>query len=337
MAAQPPLPALPMAVSNNAVTAVHTDEGVYLLSFMGLGAGKTWRDTQAVGFQLRLGADDWEQISDVPGGVGRLAGVAVAVAGEAYVFGGYTVAEDHSERSIETVHAYDPARRRYRLRAPMPVPVDDAVALVYRDRYIYLVSGWHDLGNVNLVQMYDTETDRWVQATPFPGAPVFGHSGGMVGGTMVIADGVRVAVKDAGRRSFVMSNEAYIGRVSGDDPRRITWHVLPAHPGSARYRMAATGISAAGGLVVFAGGAENPYNYNGVGYDGVPAEPSDALFGYSLAERRWRQLGRLPVASMDHRGLVPVERGDERRLVVIGGMRAGQTVTGEVLSFSLPQ
>lgn len=26
----------------------------------------------------------------------------------------------------------------------MPVPVDDSVALVYRDRYVYLVSGWHE-------------------------------------------------------------------------------------------------------------------------------------------------------------------------------------------------
>ena len=51
------------------------------------------------------------------------------------------------------------------------MPVEDAVLLVYLDRYIYLVSGWHDLGNVNLVQVLDTANGTWQQATPWPGAP----------------------------------------------------------------------------------------------------------------------------------------------------------------------
>ncbi|WP_428269515.1 Kelch repeat-containing protein [Haliangium sp.] len=330
--AQPGLPALPMAVTNNAVVAVPTAAGTHLLSFLGLGAGKTWRDPLSAGFHLAPGQTTWRPIADVPGPAGRLAGAAVAVAGVAYVFGGYTVAEDGSERSVESVHAYDPASGRYQVRAPMPIPVDDAVALVYADRYVYLVSGWHDLGNVNLVQLYDTRADTWTQATPFPGTPVFGHAGGIVADTMVIADGVRIEVGASGRRSFAISGEAYIGRVDEADPRRIEWHRLPPHPGRPRYRMAATGVAGGGGTVVFAGGADNPYNYDGVGYDGVPAEPSDRIFGYALADGRWRELARLPVASMDHRGLLEVDG----HLVLVGGMRAGQAVTAEVVSLPWP-
>ena len=77
-------------------------------------------------------------------------------------------------------------------------PVDDTVALVYQNRYIYLVSGWHgsgiskSTGNVNLVQVFDSQQGRWFNATPFPGAPVFGHAGGIVDDQFLIVDGVKV-------------------------------------------------------------------------------------------------------------------------------------------------
>lgn len=346
------IPPLPQPVSNNAVAAVASGRDIYVVSLLGLGAGKTWRDTLPVAYQLRLGDPAWRRVPDVPGGAGRLAGVAVAVGGRILVIGGYTVAEDGSERSIETVHAYDPVTRTYRARRPMPVPVDDAVALVHADRYLYLVSGWHDLGNVNLVQVYDSQRDTWAQATPYPGAAVFGHAGGIVGDTMVIADGVEVEVDSAasaGKRRFVLSNEAYIGRIDASDHRRIHWHRLPPHPGLARYRMAATGTSKLGGAVLFAGGSDNPYNYNGVGYNQVPSQPSDLVLALSLTERTWRLVGRLPVPTMDHRGLlelpgpgdgVGAEAGrfagrSAGYFAIIGGMRAGQAVAADSVVFGL--
>lgn len=324
-------------MTNNAVAAVTVartggGEDTYLVSFLGLGAGKTWRDTLSVAYQHQIGEVGWRPVADVPGSAGRLASVAVAVGGLAYVFGGYTVAEDGSERSIETVHAYDPITGQYRVRRPMPIPVDDAVAAVHADRWIYLVSGWHDLGNVNLVQVYDTRADTWTQATPYPGAPVFGHAGGIVGNTLVIADGVRVHVGASGKRKFVMSEEAYIGRIDPDNHRRIEWHRLPPHPGPPRYRMAATGTGQRGGLVVFAGGSGNPYNYDGVGYDGQPSGPGDEILAFEPAAMKWRRIGRLPVATMDHRGLLEVAG----RFILVAGMRAEQSVSGDLQTFSLP-
>ncbi len=101
----------------------------------------------------------------------------------AWLFGGYTVAVDGSEKSIPGVYRIRPGESQLQWLTDMPVPVEDSVMLVYQDRYIYLVSGWHDLGNVNLVQVLDTKTLQWAQATPWPGAPVFGHSGGISEGT----------------------------------------------------------------------------------------------------------------------------------------------------------
>ena len=37
----------------------------------------------------------------------------------------------------------------------------NAVAGVWRDSLILLVSGWHDTGNVPDVQVYDPDTDSW--------------------------------------------------------------------------------------------------------------------------------------------------------------------------------
>lgn len=106
----------------------------------------------------------------LPGGVGRLAATAVAESNGVLVFGGYNVAEDGSELSLRDNWYFDPASGEFAVRAAMPVPVDDSVSLAVGNS-IYLVSGWHNRGNVNLVQRYNTVTDEWDQATPCPGDP----------------------------------------------------------------------------------------------------------------------------------------------------------------------
>ncbi|MDH3647595.1 MAG: galactose oxidase [Gammaproteobacteria bacterium] len=323
------LPDLPDAVTNNAVAAIALGDGVHLISAMGLRAGKTWRDTSSAAWHLAPGATQWRSLAAVPGGEGRLASTAVAVGKFIYLFGGYTVAEDHTEVSVPLVHALDPVSGFYTQRAAMPVPVDDTVALAYADRYIYLVSGWHDSGNVNLVQLYDTETDTWQQATPWPAAAVFGHAGGIVGDVMIVCDGVKVQTTRS-QRKFKAAKRCLQGKIRADDYRRIDWSAVPHHPGQALYRMAATGAAIDNEPVIFfAGGSVNPYNYNGIGYDGKPSAASSALFAWFVADQRWRRLENLPVGTMDHRGLI--QYNDE--FVIIGGMRDQQRVSSDVLQF----
>ena len=326
------LPALPEAVSNNAVALTPSEGGPGLVSMMGLGPGKTWRDVHARAFYWPMNAPSWKALPSVPGEGGRLAGTAVSVVGQVLIFGGYTVAKDGSESSVARVQRLRPASGSYTDLAPMPVPVDDTVALVYRDRYVYLVSGWHDTGNVNLVQVYDASEDRWFQATPFPGQPVFGHAGGMVDRTIVICDGVAVRTHTDGPRSFDAEASCYTGEVDPADPRVIEWRRLEHHGGPALYRMAATGSKRLG-MIVFAGGSANPYNYDGIGYDGRPSEPSARVFAFRVADGHWEDLGSLPEASMDHRGLLE----DETYFYLVGGMVEGQLVSDRVIRFRLPQ
>ena len=324
------LPPLPTAVANNAVASVRIGRRSYVVSFNGLGEGKTHADTRASTFVYDTRAKRWTTAADVPGDMGRLASVASAADGLIYVFGGYTVAEDGSEVSTPWTHAFNPRKLEFEERAPMPIPVDDAVAVTYADRYIYLVSGWHDLGNVNLVQRYDTKTDSWVQATPTPGPAVFGHAGGIVGNTIVYCDGVAIEAHDDRRRDFVAVPDCLLGLIDADDSRRIDWRTVRYHPGLPRYRMAAAGI-AEQNAVLFVGGSENPYNFDGVGYNGEPAQPAAGALVFDIDEQDWRIIDVDGVATMDHRGLVELKG----QWLTIGGMAADQRVTDAVLSYEL--
>jgi len=324
------LPALSQPVSNNAVTLVSNEDGVYLYSFLGLGSGKTWQDISSGAAVLNPGAKSWIELEPVPGSAGRLAASAVSAGGAAWLFGGYTVAADGSEESIAGVYRIRPGESQLQWISDMQVPVEDSVILVYQDRYIYLVSGWHDLGNVNLVQVLDTKSMQWAQATPWPGAPVFGHSGGISGAQMLLCDGVKIQYPaDDSPREFLPSNQCWSGRVDAENHRRIHWRSVTAHPGKARYRMAATGDE--NQRVVFAGGSDNPYNFNGTGYNGVPAESEKSVFSYSFKTGKWQQYGNLPQGTMDHRGL-PYSNG---WYYLVGGMQDRQAVVADVYRFRI--
>lgn len=324
---------LPHPVSNNAVASLALDgDSTLFFSFMGLQSGKTYQDIGLASYQIEVDDKKMYEIPPVPGKHGRLAGIAVGVENSVYIFGGYTVARDHSEVSTPYVHRYDPAQRRYTRLADMPTPVDDTIALVYQDRFIYLVSGWHNSGNVNLVQVYDIKKDDWNEATAYPGSAVFGHSGGIVGNKMIIADGVKKVMLNDEKYTFRITNECYQGSINPENPMDIRWRIIPSHPGKPLYRAASKG-SPQDEMVLLAGGSTVAYNYNGIGYNGDPATPSGMVYAWSVKDSKWTTLGTLETATMDHRGLL--QDGDQ--FYIVGGMRAGQRLSSSVISFRLPE
>ena len=339
------LPALPEPISNNAVTTVKHNGQQFLLSFNGLLAGKDYTDVSNKAFMLQLGnssdkqlgENKWQTLDNVPiaqpvnGLTGRLASIATSIGSKAYVFGGYTVAKDHSEVSVPDVYSFDVTSRTYQLLPPMPVPVDDSVALTYQNRYIYLVSGWHNDGNVNLVQVFDTHTNEWQQASPFPGKPVFGQAAAMSEDKMIVCDGVRVDVHLDKRRSYAAEPACYLGKVSKDSITRIDWRKVKHPTGIARYRMAAV-ANAEENAAYFIGGSDNPYNYSGIGYNGVPSSPDSKIWRYDFNDNEWSFI-ESNTATMDHRAAVIVKG----TLMTIGGMKKDQVVTGEVIPhYALP-
>ena len=322
-----------MPVSNNGVVQVKVNSNWYWISFSGLGNNKGYQDVHNRTFAFDVSKNKWLEKSPVPiakpinGLVGRLASVATAIDETAYVFGGYTVAKDHSEVSVPDVYAYHVLSDKYQALAPMPVPVDDTIALPYNNRYIYLISGWHNDGNVNLVQVYDTKTDKWQQASPFPGKAVFGHAGGIVDNTILVCDGVRVDVHLNKRRSYAAETACYRGEIDSQTPHKIAWFKVEHPTGESRYRMAAKGIvnNTTNKEIVFVGGSNNPYNYNGIGYNGIPSEPSDQIWRYNIKTAQW-QITITDTATMDHRALLELNG----ELFTLGGMGKKQQVLNTI-------
>jgi N-acetylneuraminic acid mutarotase len=322
---QPKLSPLPTPLSNNAVALWRDGKDLKILSFMGIGPKKTWDAISNQTFQMDLSTGKWEEKRPVPGVAGRLAASAVYLHDQVFVFGGYVVDGQGGETTLADLNVFVPIENRWYRGKDIPVAVDDSVVGVYRDRYIYLVSGWSKSDSVHNVQVYDADKDHWMQATAIPGTPVFGHAGGIVGDTIIYVDG---AYKNPSAESpkYVASTECWMGKIDKKDPTQIAWTKLPAHPGNARYRIAA-GASEKDGRIYFSGGTDNPYNYNGIGYNGQPSEPSPVTFAFNVRAGKWEVINEnTPDPTMDNRGLLVVSHD----LITVGGMGKDQEVTAKV-------
>jgi N-acetylneuraminic acid mutarotase len=227
------------------------------------------------------------------------------------------------EQVISDLSIYDPIGLRWHNGPDMPVAVRDAVAGAYRNRFIYVVGGLSKTGPTNQVQIYDSEEKKWLQGTPSPGTPVFGHAGTVNGDTIVYVDGAKKDLA-AGKLAYVASDECWMGKIDHHDPRKIEWKKLPPHPGMARYRIAA-GASEKEQRVYFAGGSDTVYDFTGVGLDGKLAEPSPVIFALKVKNDSWETVQENnPNPTMDHHGLIVTSDG----LVVVGGMATGRKVVG---------
>lgn len=321
------LPPLPRPLSNNAVAAVVHDGRTLLFSFAGIDSSLSYGGITGGAYSLDLSSGEWRAIPPLPDGGGRVGATAQAVGSAICIFGGFTVGDRLREKTLDRVDIYDLRRGAYSRGKPVPVPVDDAVSGVWRERLVYLIGGWSGEGSVGNVQVYDARSDLWGQATPLPAPAIFGHAGGIIGDTIVICDGVEV---DLGSDTpFLLSNRCFRGDIDPDNPSSIGWERIAAHPGRPRYRMAGGALSREG-LVVFAGGAGSAYSYSGIGYDGEIAAPTDATFAYHVDSGRWMRLENTPAATMDHRGLA----GDGERLFLAGGITGGRKATDAVQMLS---
>ncbi|MGJ8662691.1 MAG: Kelch repeat-containing protein [Marinicella sp.] len=321
---------LPTAVSNNAVAYLDVNGVSQFYTFNGLTRGKEYQDITNDAYVWQAGK--WHIMKVPEAQLPVLASVAVTVNDDVYLFGGYTVAADHSEKSIPNVWKIDGhlisinPRAEWQAMPPMPTPVDDTVALVYQDRYIYLISGWHDVDNVDLVQVFDTENATWHEASTFPLPPVFGHAGGIVNNKMVICDGVKVD-RQNDKKQFIAAAACVIGQIDPADFTQISWTAIPHHSGTGYYRMAASGGD--NQLIHFVGGSNNPYNFNGIGYNGIPAEPSGDIRIFDLKLQQWNILSDKISPSMDHRSLLDTHHG----FVIMGGMGTQQKVMNQILLY----
>ena len=323
--AQEPDP-LPVPLTNNAVTSVKVQGQTLVYSFMGLGASKNWDAVKNSAYALNLKYGRWTTIRSIQGS-GRLGAAAVSVGEEVFVMGGYVPDKGGQQAIVADVSVYEPNGLRWYRGPDLPVAVRDAAAGEYRDRYVYVIGGFSTKGPTNAVQVYDTVSKQWAQATPYPGSAVFGHAGAVVGDNILYIDGAKASGAKTGN-VWVASDECWLGKIDRKDPKKIDWSKLPAHPGPAHYRIAA-GASDKDGKAYFAGGSAEVYDYNGIGLDGKPAEPSPVVFDYNVKHAAWETItDKAPNPTMDHRGMAVTSDG----LIVVGGMGKDQKVEARVQS-----
>jgi hypothetical protein len=317
---EPRFPAMPVAVSSNAVASLKG--GFELFSIMGVGPRKTWDDVTNMVYTMNLGHAAWHKGHPVPGVAGRLGASAAGAKAQIVLMGGSVVDAQGGEIIVPDVNVYI-EERRWNRGKDIPVPVDRAVVGVERDRFVYLIGGRASNGPVNNVQVYDVEKDTWTQATPFPGTPVFGLAGGVADGAIVIVDGAKPGPANGPR--YVASDECWLGKIDKKDPYKIEWSKVPAHPGPARFGIAAGG-SDRDHKIFFSGGTATPHDYKGVAYDGQPAEVCAFTFDYDLHHNRWETISENTPDPRTDSHILDTTIGP----VVLGGMAANLAATAGV-------
>jgi len=322
------LPPLPEPVSNNAVAALKSHGDWVLYSLMGIGSARTWDAITSKAFISEAGLEKWYPLRQVPGTAGRIAAVAAGVHDHVYLLGGYVADASGRAQAVPDVNIFDPGTEHWLRGSDMPVPVGDTVLGVYRDRYIYLVGGRSNQGEVASVQLYDSEKGKWQQATPMPAA-IFGHAGALVDDTIIYIDGAYVD-RSGPQPKLVMSDQCWMGKIDHHDPARIQWSKISSHPGPARYRIAA-GASDKDDKIYFSGGSAEPYGYKGIGYEGKAVEPSPVTFDFDLRTGKWETINpNTPNPVMDEHQLLVFPDA----LVLLGGIDKGQQISSRATILS---
>jgi Kelch motif len=311
-----PLPALLMAVSNNAVCAATIADTVFVYSFGGIDSSKKYGGITQRSFRYNTILRKWKEIRPLPDVLGKIASAAATIKNKIYIAGGYHVLPDGKEISSSRLHIYDPATDTYTEGAPVPGGIDDQVQAVWKDSLLYIITGWSQNGNVSTVQVYNPVSNTWQKATSVPETKqykVFGGSGVIIADTIYYAGG---AYHD---KHYPLGAVFRKGVINKDDPTQIEWSI---HEDSLAlgYRMAAIAID---NIPYWIGGSAISYNYNGIAYNGsggVAALSRVMWYHHSACKVVNNQLPRV----MDMRGAARV---GENKLIIAGGITDGQAVS----------
>ena len=205
--------------------------------------------------------DSWKELAPMP--TKRGAASAAVANGKIYVTGGANSLPGVTENGIHpqrphnvlaTVEEYDPATNSWRTVRPMLVARNHHTAAGVGDK-VYVIGGrigsaFISVGsnNIDLVEMYDPATDRWIPRDKMPTRrSAIGN--GVYNGKIVVVGG---EFQDRTQFSAYKAAEVY-------DPALNTWNILPSMPhprhgvavgavGNRLYAVSGDGQSAGSGI-----------------------------------------------------------------------------------------
>lgn len=328
-------PALPEAVSNQLVLQSTVRGKWFLASFAGQ-SGQTGGDHNKV-WQLTEGSPIWQAVPALPNQArqsGRLAASGVAMSNHLFIFAGADRTADGSDKILTDSYRFSPLTQTYTKLPDMPVAVADSLALPYQERYIYLVSGRQQYGQVNLVQLFDNFSQKWSQATPYPGMAVAGHAGALVGHQLLICDGISQDYQQQATGQLRTTPGCYLGDINSKNASQIRWQKIPHHGGPARYRQAAIAVTVNGeNMIAFVGGSApgtSPTANSAALTTAFNGKASDQVYLYALQQQRWLKASS-SVAVTDLRSLVSING----EIFSVGGMDGSNNVSSALIKHQI--
>ena len=312
---------LPEAVSNQAVSEGIVNGVPFLYSFGGIDSTKLYSGIHLRSYRINTKTGEAERIEDLPDTLGKIANAASRINDTIYVIGGYHVFQDGTERSSDRVHRFDISQNRFvEDGAKVPVPIDDQVQMVYKNRYIYLITGWSDKENVPSVQVYDALKNQWLEGTPVPDSNTFksfGASGSIIGDTIYYLGGASMGP------NFPIQSALRKGIINPVDPSEIEWTSRSLDPRFAGYRM---GSFERKGKLFWIGGSNITDTYNAIASDGTGGvEPNHRILRFDGAIFIEDFNKNIP---MDLRGIANI---DDSLKYVIGGITKGQRTSQDII------
>lgn len=313
--------------TNNVVCEGFVNGTPYIYSFGGIDSTKIYSGIHQASFRYDITSGQTLTLPNLPDTLGKIAMGVSRIGDIIYITGGYHVYADGNEKSSDKVHRFDINTNTFLEDGTnIPVATDDHVQAVWRDSLIYLITGWHDTGNIPDVQIYDPANDNWQMGTEVPNSAYksFGASGSIIGDTIYYFGG---AYSSAG---FNIQNRLRKGVINPNDPTDITWSISTPDQNTKGYRMASTTI---GNEVHWIGGSNTTYNFNGIAYNGSGGvEPNNRdLFISISADEIFNQYGNTSPIPMDLRSIAKV---NDTTQYIIGGMLSGQNVTNKVFKLN---
>ena len=318
---------LPEPVSNNAIALAKVNGKEFIYSFGGIDSTKTPEGIHLRSYRYSIEDDNWERIDDLPDALGgKIAAAASTVNNMIYIMGGYHVENDFSETTSRKVHIYNPETNSFLTDgSDMLVRVDDHVQAVWNDSLIYTVTGWSQSSNTRSVQFYDPSNDQWTRATPVPASDdfrVFGGAGDISGNTIYYLGGAA----NWNGSTFPITSNYRQGIINENNPAEISWSTEASI--FANFYRAGSAKIKNGEAIVWLGGSNNTYNFDGIAYDGSGGvSATSSWISWENDNRNLSIIENDLPPTMDLRGLATSK---DDYVYVIGGMSENQRVTNRV-------
>ncbi len=311
---------MPKAVTNAAVSEGMNNDTSCVYIFGGLDSTKNYAGIHRHSYKFNIETKKWYQLPDLPDNMGKIASAANYHKGIIYIFGGYYVFANGSEKSSNLVHRFDCKTNTFLPNGKdIPIAIDDHVQAMWRDSLIYLITGWNNTTNVANVQIYNPSKDVWLAGTSTPNNNTyksFGASGIILGDTIFYMGGA------SSTSGFPIQNTLRKGIINKENPADIVWS---SSIGEKTYRAVATTNY---GRISWLGGSDITYNYDGIAYNGSGGvDPSSKIKTYdiNIGQLKTNEENFLP---MDLRGIASF---NEEIKYIAGGMTSGQKVSNLLL------